>query len=359
MHIRFIGHMMKAGYSGGRLLALGMAEATAISGHSVDFILDNLPEMALEFERYSKVNHIVADFNKLYNYVDSNVDIVIIVPSQGKTDWHCEWARHAMQCKAKIILINFETPNWFNTLLPDPRSLELWEGSDLIANYADMILSISAEGNHYAREYFSQEAPTCLFDYCYPGINTVLADMIPTPSKKIKRIAMLTRVDLHKGFDNFAPLLCPKLAGYEVAIHLGNGRVDKREIAVWEQRFSKYNMKFTVNGPIYGLNKFSYLKESSLLYFPTKFEGFGLPPLEAAYCKTACACSDLPVLREFGKDAFCYGNPDNTKSMQKAIINALSSQSKVLSEHPRISDIAKINMWGKRVDQILKKVCNN
>ena len=44
--------------------------------------------------------------------------------------------------------------------------------------------------------------------------------------------------------------------------------------------------------------KFSLLTRSSLLLFPSYFEGFGYPPLEAALVGTPSVCYDLPVLRE-------------------------------------------------------------
>ncbi len=39
------------------------------------------------------------------------------------------------------------------------------------------------------------------------------------------------------------------------------------------------------------------------LLFPSRYEGFGLPPLEAAACGTTAIVSDLPVLRETASDA--------------------------------------------------------
>ena len=39
------------------------------------------------------------------------------------------------------------------------------------------------------------------------------------------------------------------------------------------------------------------------LLFPSRYEGFGLPPQEAAACGTPAIVSDLPVLRETAPDA--------------------------------------------------------
>ena len=43
--------------------------------------------------------------------------------------------------------------------------------------------------------------------------------------------------------------------------------------------------------------KFKYLAEVKLLIFSLKFEGFGLPPVEAQFMNTPVICSDLPVFK--------------------------------------------------------------
>ncbi len=47
-----------------------------------------------------------------------------------------------------------------------------------------------------------------------------------------------------------------------------------------------------------------------MLVFPSMFEGFGLPVLEAMACGCPVACSDVTSLPEVGGDAVVYFNPD-------------------------------------------------
>lgn len=358
MRVRFIGTMPATGYSGGRLLALTMAEALALTGADVDFLVDHIPEMYQEFEAFSQVKMVrvnLSDLN-LSPYVDRKIDIVVIIPHQGAAPLLGEWTRHAIECRAKIILLNFETPNWFNAVSPFKRDVASWIGWDIVSEYAHLILSISGEGNKYAREYYHNCSPNCLFEYSYPGINSIMADQAPLAKERDKRIVLLTRVDAHKGFNVLEPLIHPGLSGYQVDVYLGNGQIDAQQVKNWSQKFNRVGMTISVKPAIKGVDKFAMLKRASLLYFPTRFEGFGIPPLEAAYCSLACACSDLPVLREFGQQAFVYGTPQNVEDMRRAVMTALESNKFVSQEHERISQIAKLDEYGCRLEKIFHKI---
>lgn len=63
----------------------------------------------------------------------------------------------------------------------------------------------------------------------------------------------------------------------------------------------------------------SAFRRSSLVAFPTRFEGFGLPVLEAMSRGRAVLCSDLPVLREVGGDAAVYLDPSDVVAWSCAI----------------------------------------
>ena len=67
------------------------------------------------------------------------------------------------------------------------------------------------------------------------------------------------------------------------------------------------------------------IKKSSLIIFPSYFEGFGYPPVEAMYYKTPCVAFDLPVLREFTNN-FTYWVPvGNWKAFIDAMVDALDN----------------------------------
>lgn len=53
--------------------------------------------------------------------------------------------------------------------------------------------------------------------------------------------------------------------------------------------------------------------------FPSLYEGFGLPPIEAMSCGCPVLVSDIPVLREVCGDAAIYFDPYNPNEIRKAV----------------------------------------
>lgn len=63
-----------------------------------------------------------------------------------------------------------------------------------------------------------------------------------------------------------------------------------------------------------------YYKQADLLIFPSLYEGFGLPPLEALATGTNVICSNILVLKEVCTDMVRYFDPLDINSISKCII---------------------------------------
>jgi len=53
--------------------------------------------------------------------------------------------------------------------------------------------------------------------------------------------------------------------------------------------------------------------------FPTRIEGFGIPPLEALHAGIPTICSDIPVLREICGNSVLYANPQDPADFARKI----------------------------------------
>jgi glycosyltransferase involved in cell wall biosynthesis len=69
-------------------------------------------------------------------------------------------------------------------------------------------------------------------------------------------------------------------------------------------------------------------RRADLLLFPSLYESFGLPVLEAMASGTVVVASDLPAIRETGGDAVVYCNPRDTASIADAIATVLGSDTR-------------------------------
>jgi glycosyltransferase involved in cell wall biosynthesis len=65
-------------------------------------------------------------------------------------------------------------------------------------------------------------------------------------------------------------------------------------------------------------------RRASALVFPSRYEGFGQPVLEALACACPVACSDLPPLREVAGNTAVYFDPGDPESIAAGVREAIA-----------------------------------
>ncbi len=73
----------------------------------------------------------------------------------------------------------------------------------------------------------------------------------------------------------------------------------------------------------------AYYKQASLFVYPSLYEGFGIPPLEAMSQQCPVLVSDIQVLHEVCKDAVFYCNPNDSNDIANQIHYILTNPSEV------------------------------
>lgn len=86
-----------------------------------------------------------------------------------------------------------------------------------------------------------------------------------------------------------------------------------------------------------GVRTFGYLKNQddlALMYnaatvfvYPSLYEGFGIPPLEAMACGTPVCLSSIPVFHEiYGQESACYADPHDPDSLADGLLRLLDNE---------------------------------
>lgn len=65
-------------------------------------------------------------------------------------------------------------------------------------------------------------------------------------------------------------------------------------------------------------------QDADLVVLPSRYEGFGLPVVEAMACGTPMLCSDIPVLKEIGGEAAFYTPLGNIPELANGILRVLT-----------------------------------
>jgi glycosyltransferase involved in cell wall biosynthesis len=109
------------------------------------------------------------------------------------------------------------------------------------------------------------------------------------------------------------------LAGNKKA-HNFDPRIDKT--------IKKYNLqeKIVFPGWIDEEDKPALFKLARCFVFPSLYEGFGIPIIEAMSAGAPVVCSDIPALREISRDAALLCNPKNNQELSKNILKILTDQ---------------------------------
>lgn len=97
-------------------------------------------------------------------------------------------------------------------------------------------------------------------------------------------------------------------------------------------------------------DKQSLFKSARLFIFPSIYEGYGIPPVEAMAAGTPVVLSDIPVLREVGRNFATYADPTNSDSLAEAIANSIKNST---SQSTEAKEYVRSLNWGDNISSIL------
>lgn len=96
----------------------------------------------------------------------------------------------------------------------------------------------------------------------------------------------------------------------------------------------------------------SYYRHADLLVFPSLYEGFGMPPLEAMSAGVPVAASRVASIPEICGDSAVYFDPHVVDDMTSAIARALSDRSLRAELRRRGYERVRRFSWGRTVNEL-------
>lgn len=145
----------------------------------------------------------------------------------------------------------------------------------------------------------------------------------------VKKIETPTRYILYVGgrnsYKNFKTFFnaVVQIFNEDFNLHLlcaGGNKFNEEE----NNMIKKFNLNKRVKQIDVTDEELTYLYQHAIAFiYPSKYEGFGIPILEAFYCKCPVILSNTSCFPEIAKDAAVYFDPDDIDDMKNKIISVI------------------------------------
>lgn len=299
-------------YTGGRYSS--WLNATILSQFTkVTVITNNKPIFIKDFGDYINNNknfHYIIDSKYLVDNKSNDFDVIVGVPNisgQFATDY-------AKKFKLPLHLVIFETPNWIREYRDGVDATDdFWYSYKKCLLAANQIITISNESKKWLQKWdvlFVNKNIKVL----YPCINEIVAKKVKCKldtdktkckldTSKVKIIFSSRMAD----FKNPTSIIRQLPKNIEFIII---GKVWSNNLQVINNMIKDgYNIKLL--GTISDTQKFKEICDSNFVVHPSKFEGFGMTPMESLYFNKPIIAYDLPVLREVYGNSIVYAELGN------------------------------------------------
>ncbi len=285
-----------------------------------------------------------SQYNRFLPFAYSHMLITAFLMKEGLDVFHSPISSVPLTYPKKTVvtvhdLAIYKNPAWFpsqifSTKLLVPRSLKT----------ADRIIAVSESTKHDLQEIFN--VPSRKIKVIYEGVDVKKIQL------KSKKIDSVSSFKIGKQYILFVGTIEPRknlvtlvraykklnqlgggFAGYELVIAGAKGYKHEELFAEIKSLGLSKNVKYL--GYVTHNQKIELLKRASCFVFPSSYEGFGLPILEAMALGTPVVTSNISSLPEVAGKAAVLFDPEK----EQTIVNALR---KVLGDkqtHERLSQI--------------------
>ena len=235
----------------------------------------------------------------------------------------------------QITTVHDMTYERFPHLFKDAGSLRFMKQKEKSVRAADQIICISETTRKDVAEYYG--IPSEKLHVVYHGVDSSFR---PLPQVKVEKCLeklqvigpYILFVGQRDRYKNFSVLLdaFTSWKGYQdftLVVVGGNWSTEEaNRVALLD---TKKRIKHV--GRVNDEQLVALYNGASTFVFPSLYEGFGLPILEAMACNTSVVAADIPAFRELANDQAYFFDPTDTQSLQVSLDDATSHQYDPLS----------------------------
>lgn len=222
-----------------------------------------------------------------------------------------------------------------------------------ISKYSDLVIAIS----EHTKKDFLKYSPKSKVEVIYPAV----AQYFNQKNDKKNAEKFLRKYDLEPGYILSVATLEPRknllrlVHAYnkfksDIPLVLIGGQGWKNNELIEEARKNE-NIKIT--GYINNEDLPSSYQQALIFAYPSLYEGFGIPVLEAMSCGVSVLTSNTTALPEVGEDAVLYVNPNNTNDIAKKMKELIESENLRRQLKNKSLKQAKKFSWEKSAKKLL------
>lgn len=282
MKVAVLSQMVKH-YSGGRYYCYMLAVALSELGHDVTVYADRPIPFSRDFTLYRQPKIIVTS---LFGADIPKHDLFIGLPMLGSMI-ACQLSVKYRVPSAVCVLDVLPLMRQYRQARGQAMQDSFWGGMLADIRQSDSNVLVLADWNRKPAADWIKIPIQRIFTM-YPAVNDRVIDSLEEVERGYSA-CFISRLEPHKKLPHAIDAVKP----FGLHLDIITARADSHLI---ESRDMRDYATFHIG--VDDVQKFSILMRSRFLIFPSTWEGFGMPVVEALACKTPVICYDFPTFRE-------------------------------------------------------------